>query len=93
MSGVWAVRLAAACVALLLSRGQFRLFDCNKMPALSVLSGTVTLLLVYAMGEALYRVARSDYDGRLGQALKVLLGGGVFVGAAGWFTLLTHICP
>lgn len=93
MSGIWWVRLAAAFVALMLSRGQSRFFDCNKMPMLSVLSGTVTLLLVYAMGEALYRTARSDYGGQIGNAVKVLVGGGALVGAAGWFTLLTHICP
>ena len=44
----------------MLSREQTRFFDCNRMPWLSVLSGTMTLFLVYACGEVLYRIAIAD---------------------------------
>jgi hypothetical protein len=38
------IRLSAFAAAFMLSREQARFFDCNKMPGLSVMSGTVTLL-------------------------------------------------
>jgi hypothetical protein len=89
------IRFAALAAAFMLSREQARFFDCNKMPGLSVVSGTVTLLLVYACGEMLYRVAVSDLSGeeKLIAALKIALVGGVVVAAAGFFTFVTHLCP
>jgi hypothetical protein len=89
------IRFTAFVAAFMLSRDQARFFDCNKMPTLSVLSGTVTLLLVYACGEVLYRVAMSDLarDEKLVAGVKVALVGGAAVAAAGWFTMMTHLCP
>jgi hypothetical protein len=89
------VRVTAFVAAFILSRDQARFFDCNKLPALSVVSGTVTLLLVYACGEVLYRVATSDLarDEKIWAAVKVALVGGAAVAAAGFFTLMTHLCP
>lgn len=89
------VRFIALIVAFMISREQARFFDCNKLPGLSLLSGTVTLLLVYACGEVLYRVAISDLSGeeKLVAAVKIVLVGGVVVAAAGFFTMITHMCP
>ncbi len=89
------IRFAALAAAFMLSREQARFFDCNKMPGLSVVSGTVTLLLVYACGEMLYRVAASDLSGeeKLIAALKIAGVGGVVVAVAGFFTMITHMCP
>jgi hypothetical protein len=89
------IRLSAFAAAFMLSREQARLFDCNKMPGLSVMSGTVTLLLVYACCEVLYRVAISDLsrDGKLVAGVKVALVGGGAVAVAGFFTMMTHLCP
>ena len=79
----------------MLSREQLRFFDCNRMPGLSVASGTVTLLLVYACVEVLYRVAISDLatDEKLVAGVKVALVGGAVVAVAGFFTMITHLCP
>lgn len=89
------IRFTALAAAFMLSREQARFFDCNKMPVLSVVSGTVTLLIVYACGEFLYRVAVSDLWGgeKLGAAAKIVLVGGVVVAVAGFFTMITHMCP
>jgi len=89
------IRFAAFATAFMLSRGQARFFDCNKMPVLSTLSGTVTLLIVYALGEALYRVASSEQsrDAKVGAAVKLTLVGGAATVAAGFFTMMTHLCP
>jgi uncharacterized BrkB/YihY/UPF0761 family membrane protein len=89
------IRLMAVTVAFALSGAQFRFFDCNKMPALSVASGALTLLLVYAIAEATYRVAtsaRPTQEKLLTGAVVVLVGAGLMA-AAGFFTLVTHICP
>ena len=79
----------------MLSRDQARFFDCNKVPTLSVLSGTLTLLLVYACGEVLYRVSTSDLsrDEKLLGGVKVVVVSAAAIAAAGFFTLVTHICP
>lgn len=79
----------------MLSREQARFFDCNKMPLLSVLSGTVTLLLAYAWGEVLLRVASSDLsrDEKLVAATKIALVGGAVIALVGLFTMMTHLCP
>jgi hypothetical protein len=89
------IRFTALAAAFMLSREQARFFDCNKMPGLSVVTGTVTLLLVYACGEVLYRVAVSELSGgaKLGAAVKITLVGGGAVAVAGFFTMMTHICP
>jgi hypothetical protein len=89
------IRFTALAAAFMLSREQARFFDCNKMPGLSVVSGTVTLVLVYACGEMLYRVAVSDLSGgeKLGAAAKIVLVGGAVVAVAGFFTMITHMCP
>lgn len=89
------IRFAALAAAFMLSREQARFFDCNKMPGLSVVSGTVTLLLVYACGEMLYRVAGSDLsrEGKLIAAGKIALVGGGVIAVAGFFTMMTHLCP
>src|SRR5690349_10205457 len=57
---LYVIRFTAFATAFMLSRDQARFFDCNKLPMLSTISGTVTLLIVYAFGEALYRVASSE---------------------------------
>jgi hypothetical protein len=92
---LYIVRFAAFATAFMLSRGQARFFDCNKMPVLSTLSGTVTLLIVYALGEALYRVASSEQprEAKVGAAVKLTLIGGAATVAAGFFTMMTHLCP
>lgn len=79
----------------MLSREQARFFDCNKMPTLSVMGGTATLLLVYACCEVLYRIAISDQprDGKLVAGAKVALVGGAAVALAGFVTMMTHLCP
>lgn len=89
------IRFAALVAAFMLSRDQARFFDCNKVPTLSVLSGTVTLLLVYACGEVLYRVATSDLsrEEKLLGGVKVVVVSAAAVAAAGFFTLITHMCP
>ena len=71
------VRLAALIAAFILSGRQFSLFDCNKLPVLSLMAGAVTLLLIYATAELIYVIARSDRSTRT----KLLTGlGGVFGG-------------
>jgi len=92
---LYVIRFAAFAMAFMLSRGQARFFDCNKLPALSTVGGTVTLLLVYAWGEALYRVAISEQsrDAKLGAAVKITLIGGAATAAVGFFTVMTHLCP
>ncbi len=89
------IRLAALAAAFMLSREHLRFFDCSGMPGLSVTSGTVTLLLVYACVEVLYRVAISDLsrDEKLVAGVKVALVGGAVVAVAGFFTMMTHFCP
>jgi hypothetical protein len=89
------IRLAAVAVAFILSNAQFQHFDCNKMPALSVASGTLTLLLVYATGEAVHSVATSERStqNKILTGASVAMGGAALVALAGFFTLLTHICP
>jgi hypothetical protein len=89
------VRFAALVAAFMLSREQARYFDCNKLMVASVISGTVTLLLVYACGEVLYRVAVSDLsrDEKLVAALKIALVGGAVVALMGFVTVMTHLCP
>ena len=89
------IRVAAVVTALLLSNAQFRFFDCNKMPVLSVAGGAVTLLVVYAICEVAYRVARSTRSTRdkLIAGGFVLAGGGGLVALTGFFTLMTHLCP
>jgi len=55
----------------------------------------VTFLIVYALGEALHRVASSEpsRDARVGAAVKLTLIGGAASVAAGFFTMMTHLCP
>ena len=92
---LYVIRFAALVAAFMLSRDQARFFDCNKLPVLSTIGGTVTLLLVYACGEALVRVAKSDLsrDEKLGAAVKITLLGGAATAIAGFFTVMTHLCP
>jgi hypothetical protein len=89
------IRLVAVAVAFVLSSAQFRFFDCNKMPALSVASGAVTLVLVYATAEATYNVLTSARPARDKVLLGVcaVLGGAGLVAAAGFVLLITHLCP
>jgi hypothetical protein len=89
------IRLAALAFAFMLSREQARFFDCNRIWWLSVLSGTVTLFLVYACGEVLYRITIADAsrEEKLKARLKVVLIGVAGVAVAGFFTMMTHICP
>jgi hypothetical protein len=89
------IRLAALAVAFAVSNAQFRFFDCNKMRALSIAGGVVTILLVYGVGEALYHVASSEPSarGKVGDGAGVLAVGGVLVALAGFFTMMTHLCP
>ena len=89
------VRLAAMIAAFILSGLQFPLFDCNKVPVLSVIAGAITLLLIYATAEVIYVIARSDRSTRakLLTGLGGLCGGLILVAMSGSFTMLTHICP
>src|ERR1041385_6709061 len=58
------VRVAAMLAAFILSGLQFPLFDCNKVPVLSVIAGAITLLLIYATAELIYVIAKSDRSTR-----------------------------
>lgn len=89
------IRLTAIAVAFAASNAQFRFFDCNKMPGLSIVAGTATLLLVYGIGEALYHVAVSDPSerGKVTDGAGILGAGGVLVALSGFFTMMTHLCP
>ena len=89
------MRLAAVALAVLLSIVQFRLFDCNEMTALSFAAGALTLLLIYATGEAMYNIATSPRParGKLLTGAGVALAGAALVATVGFFTLLTHLCP
>jgi hypothetical protein len=89
------VRLLAVAVAFMLSGAQFWLFDCSKMPTLSVVSGVLTVLLLYGTGEAVLRIATSprSTQAKLVDGGGVLLGGGALVALTGFFTLITHLCP
>lgn len=88
-------RALAVLLALILSGKQSRFFDCNKLMGLSVLAGAATLLLVYGVGETLYSVLTSSRSGeeKVKAGAVVLLGGGVLIGFAGFFTMMTHLCP
>jgi hypothetical protein len=92
---LYIIRFAAFATAFMLSRDQARFFDCNKLPVFSTISGTVTLLIVYALGEALYRVAISEQsrEAKVGAAVKLTLIGGAAIAAAAFFTMMTHLCP
>ena len=88
------MRMMAVAVALLVSGVQFRFFDCNESPALSVVSAALTVLLIYATGEAIYWVATSDTPAlnKLVTGMCVALGGVGLVVGVGLFTLVTHMC-
>lgn len=79
----------------MLSRGQSRFFDCNKLPVLSVTSGAAMLLLLYGMAESVYFVARSadSQQVKVRAAMRVLVLRGTFVVVAGFLVLMSHICP
>jgi membrane associated rhomboid family serine protease len=81
--------------AFILSGLQFPLFDCNKVPVLSVIAGAITLLLIYATAEVIYAIARSDRSTRakLLTGLGGLFGGLILVATSGSVAVLTHICP
>jgi hypothetical protein len=89
------IRVLAVIVALIVSSKQSRFFDCNKLMGLSVIAGVVTLLLVYGVGERGYSVLTSSRskEEKLRDGAVVLLGGGVLIGLAGFFTMMTHLCP
>jgi hypothetical protein len=89
------IRFAAVAVAVMLSIRQFPLFDCNKIPVLSVASGTLTLLLIYAIGETVYNVVTSprSTEKKVFTVAGLAVGGGGVVALAGFFTLITHLCP
>ena len=65
------------------------------MPSLSALGAIGTVLLLYGTGERLYDVGASDSSGRdkLTEGATVSLIGAAFVIAAGFFTMMTHLCP
>lgn len=88
-------RLIAVVASLGLSGAQYRYFPCNKMPILSFLGGVGTLLLLYGVGERLYGIAMEPPSprGKFADGGVILLGGGFVVAGAGFFTLLTHLCP
>ena len=89
------VRVAAMLAAFILSGLQFPLFDCNKVPVLSVIAGAITLLLIYATAELIYVIAKSDRSTRAKAltGLGGLCGGLILAGMSGSFAILTHICP
>jgi len=89
------VRVAAMLAAFILSGLQFPLFDCNKVPVLSVIAGAITLLLIYATAELIYVIAKSDRSTRAKAltGLGGLCGGLILAAMSGSFAILTHICP
>jgi hypothetical protein len=93
MSNRAGARLAALAVALLLSKSQHRFFDCNKVPFLSYVAGVVTLLIVYGTVERTHDVLTSELPGGRQSAVVTIVIGCIAIGAAGFFTMLTHICP
>jgi hypothetical protein len=88
-------RVLAVVAAVAISNAQFQYFDCNETCGISFVSGVVTLLAVYATAELLYRVLVSaDSDSaKLQQAFVVAIVGCGLVASAGFFTMLTHVCP
>ena len=94
-TGTTIARAAAVVLAIWISSRQYRYFDCNGMRTTSLIAGAITLLLLYAAGELLYRTITSDHSSsaKLGVSLKVGALGAVTVTAAAFFTMLTHVCP
>jgi hypothetical protein len=93
MSNRTGARLVALTVALILSKSQDRYFDCNKMPFLSYVSGVATLLIIYGTAERVYEVITSDVPERKRSAVVTIVVGSIVTGGAGFFTMMTHICP
>jgi hypothetical protein len=85
----------AALAAVFLSTRQFRYFDCNKMPAVSVIAGAITLFLVYVMAVAFFRILTTPNPtrARLRAAWYVGSIGGALLLTAGMFTMVSHLCP
>ena len=93
MSSRIAVRLAAVVAALMLSRLQYRLFPCNKMPVLSYVAGVATLLIIYATAERVYDAMTSDeLDARRTLGATIVVGC-IAAAGTGFFTMMTHLCP
>jgi hypothetical protein len=86
-------RLLALVVALFLSKSQYRFFDCNKMPSLSYVSGVATLLIIYGTAERAYEAITNDEPEEKRSVLATVVVGCIAIGGAGFFTMLTHICP
>jgi len=89
------IRVVAVIVALILSSKQSRFFDCNKLMGLSVLGGAAMLLILYGLVEALHGVVTSSrsQQEKLRAGGVLLVGGVAFLALAGFFTMMTHICP
>ena len=93
MSSRIAVRLAAFVAALMLSKAQYRFFPCNKMPILSYVAGVATLLVIYATAERVYEAMTSDEPDARRTLGATLVVGGIATAGAGFFTMMTHLCP
>ena len=93
MSNRTVARLAALVVALILSKSQNRFFDCNKIPFLSYVAGVATLLIIYGTAERVHELITSDVPEEKRSALVTIVVGCMATGAAGFFTMMTHICP
>ena len=87
------IRLVALAVALILSKSQDRFFDCNKLPLLSYAAGVATLLLLYGTAERVYEATTSGAPEAKRSAALTIIVGCIAIGGAGFFTMLTHICP
>jgi hypothetical protein len=85
----------AALAALFVSSKQFRFFDCNGMPTISVVAGAITIFLAYALAIAFYRIITTPNPTgtRLRAAVYIGLIGGTLLLTAGFFAVVSHVCP
>jgi len=93
MSNRTGARLTALAVALVLSPSQNRFFDCNKIPLLSYVSGLATLLIIYGTAERAYEAITSGIPEGKRLAVLTIVVGCIATAGAGFFTMMTHICP
>lgn len=88
-------RFGAVVIAIAAATNQWRFFDCNKLPVLSVVGAVATVFLAYAVFEVVYRIATSDRPERerFAYGVAISLAGLGLVGVAGFFTMISHMCP